>query len=45
MTDDGTPIEFSWDWVWRGGGQSSIVRFSIEPKEREAGSQTDPLNA
>ena len=45
MTDDGTPVEFSWDWGWRGDGQSSIVRFSIEPIGREAGSQTDPLNA
>ena len=45
MIDDGTPVEFSWDWGWRGEGQSSIVRFSIEPIGREAGSQTDPLNA
>ena len=45
MTDDGTPIEFSWDWGCIDKGQPSTIRFSIEPIAPEAGSQADPLNA
>ena len=45
MTDDGTPIEFSWDWGCIDKVQSSTIRFSIEPISPEAGSQADPLNA
>ena len=45
MTDDGTPIEFSWDWGCTDKGQPPIIRFSIEPIAPEAGSQTDPLNS
>ncbi|MCJ1376203.1 hypothetical protein MMC20_007444 [Loxospora ochrophaea] len=43
MTDDGTPIELSWDWS-RSKGQPPVVRFSIEPISSSAGSQADPWN-
>ena len=43
MTDDGTPIEFSWDWGCIDEGRPSLIRFSIEPIAPEAGSQDDPL--
>ena len=45
MTDDGTPIEFSWDWGCIDEGQPSTIRFSIEPIAPDAGSQIDPLNS
>ena len=45
MTDDGTPIEFSWDWGCIDNVQRPTIRFSIEPIAPEAGSQTDPLNS
>ena len=45
MTDDGTPIEFSWDWGYIDKGQPPTIRFSIEPIAPEAGNQTDPLNS
>ena len=45
MTDDGTPIEFSWDWGCIDKGQPPTIRFSIEPIAPEAGSQNDPLNS
>ena len=45
MTDDGAPIEFSWDWGCIDNGQPPTIRFSIEPIAPEAGSQIDPLNS
>lgn len=46
MTDDFTPIEFSWAWG-KGvqvGQASRRVRFSVEPISPLAGSPTDPWN-
>ena len=44
MTDDHTPIEFSWTW----GSSSSIpdrrIRFSIEPISFDSGTPVDPWN-
>ena len=42
MTDDGIPIELSWEWGL--GDSSSVVRLSIEPIGVEAGTSQDPLN-
>ena len=42
MTDDGTPLEVSWDWGL--DLQQALVRYSIEPIGLEAGSSLDPLN-
>lgn len=42
MTDDGTPLEISWDWGF--DGQQATIRYSIEPIGPEAGSSLDPLN-
>ena len=42
MTDDGTPIELSWDWGSKNSAPS--IRYSIEPIGRDAGTPTDPLN-
>ena len=41
MTDDGTPIELSWDWGW---DTPVTVRYSIEPIGLLAGSASDPTN-
>ena len=42
MTDDGTPLEISWDWGF--DRQQATIRYSIEPIGYEAGSSLDPLN-
>ncbi|KAI9803699.1 MAG: hypothetical protein M1833_000611 [Piccolia ochrophora] len=42
MTDDGTPIELSWDWGT--GNCSPVVRYSIEPVGLGAGTTQDPHN-
>ena len=42
MTDDGTPLEISWDWGF--DCQQATIRYSIEPIGFEAGSLLDPLN-
>lgn len=42
MTDDGTPVEVSWDWGF--DCNQAIIRYSIEPVGSEAGSSHDPLN-
>lgn len=42
MTDDGTPMEISWDWGFR--SQQATIRYSIEPIRSEAGTSLDPLN-
>lgn len=42
MTDDGTTIEFSWDWGTNNA--SPIVRYSIEPVGLGAGTRLDPDN-
>ena len=43
MTDDGTPIELSWDWGTT--GDRPVIRYSIEPISLAAGTQFDPHNA
>lgn len=42
MTDDGTPVEVSWDWGF--DCNQAKIRYSIEPIGSEAGSSHDPLN-
>lgn len=42
MTDDGNPIELSWDW--HTGTKAPTIRFSIEPVGLVAGTATDPQN-
>lgn len=42
MTDDGTPIELSWDWGTK--DSSPVIRYSIEPIGLQAGSSLDPFN-
>lgn len=42
MTDDGTPIEMSWDWGTK--DYPPIVRYSIEPIGLHAGTPMDPGN-
>ena len=42
MTDDGTPLEMSWEWGL--GDSPPIVRLSIEPIGLTAGTPQDPLN-
>ena len=42
MTDDGLPIELSWDWC--GGGDKPRVRFCMEPVGAQAGTSQDPTN-
>ncbi|KAI0871050.1 tryptophan dimethylallyltransferase-domain-containing protein [Hypoxylon argillaceum] len=42
MTDDGTPVELSWDW---GTSDSRpTIRYSIEPIGLQAGTSVDPRN-
>ncbi|KAI1288714.1 tryptophan dimethylallyltransferase-domain-containing protein [Xylaria venustula] len=42
MTDDGSPLELSWDW---GTSDSQpTIRYSIEPIGQKAGTTLDPLN-
>ncbi|KAI1111305.1 tryptophan dimethylallyltransferase-domain-containing protein [Nemania sp. NC0429] len=42
MTDDGTPLEVSWDWGTKDG--PPMIRYSIEPIGLYAGSSLDPGN-
>ncbi|KAF6834478.1 dimethylallyl tryptophan synthase [Colletotrichum plurivorum] len=42
MTDDHSPVEYSWKWSSDGGAPE--IRYSIEPIGRRAGSSADPLN-
>lgn len=42
MTDDGTPIELSWDWGTN--GSRPTVRYSIEAIGPQAGTSVDPQN-
>ncbi|KAI1174695.1 tryptophan dimethylallyltransferase-domain-containing protein [Nemania sp. FL0916] len=42
MTDDGTPLELSWDWGTKDGPPT--IRYSIEPIGLHAGSSVDPGN-
>ncbi|KAJ8128307.1 hypothetical protein O1611_g5326 [Lasiodiplodia mahajangana] len=42
MTDDGTPLELSWDWGTKDGPPT--IRYSIEPIGLDAGSSLDPSN-
>ncbi|KAI1121821.1 tryptophan dimethylallyltransferase-domain-containing protein [Nemania abortiva] len=42
MTDDGTPLELSWDWGTKDGPPT--IRYSIEPIGLYAGSSLDPSN-
>lgn len=44
MTDDFTPIEFSWNWGNVEGRIEPKVRFSIEAIGNEAGTPADPWN-
>lgn len=44
MTDDFTPIEFSWYWGNADAIPDRRVRFSIEPIGNDAGSAKDPWN-
>lgn len=40
MTDDGTPIEMSWDWGTKDG--PPVIRYSIESIGLDAGTALDP---
>lgn len=42
MTDDFTPVEYSWSWDTLGGPPK--IRFSIEAIGPDAGTQSDPFN-
>lgn len=42
MTDDGTPVELSWDWGSR--DSPPMVRYSVEPIGMNAGTRLDPSN-
>ena len=42
MTDDGIPIELSWDWGT--GDKSPTIRYSIEPVGLNAGTSLDRYN-
>ncbi len=42
MTDDHSPIEYSWKWGF--GDSAPEVRYSIEPIDHRAGEALDPLN-
>ncbi|KAI0190597.1 tryptophan dimethylallyltransferase-domain-containing protein [Astrocystis sublimbata] len=42
MTDNGSPVELSWDWGT--DGRRPTVRYSIEPIGLKAGTILDPLN-
>ncbi|KAI0197069.1 aromatic prenyltransferase [Xylaria flabelliformis] len=44
MTDDGDPVELSWDWGTTDQFQPTI-RYSIEPIGLQAGGSLDPLNS
>ncbi|XXH01633.1 hypothetical protein Hte_007993 [Hypoxylon texense] len=42
MTDDGTPLELSWDWGTK--DCLPIIRYSMEPIGLNAGTSVDPRN-
>ncbi|KAF2676487.1 aromatic prenyltransferase [Lentithecium fluviatile CBS 122367] len=42
MTDDGNPVELSWDWG--NGDKPPTIRYSIEPIGLQAGTPLDPKN-
>ena len=42
MTDDFSPLEYSWNWGT--GANPPDVRYSVETIAAEAGSDTDPFN-
>ena len=42
MTDDGNPIELSWEW--RDAGNPPKIRYSVEPIGPQAGTRKDPHN-
>ena len=42
MTDDYTPVEFSWSWG--DGNKPPVIRFSVEPIGAFAGTDVDPVN-
>ncbi|KAI1138395.1 tryptophan dimethylallyltransferase-domain-containing protein [Hypoxylon sp. FL0543] len=42
MTDDGTPVELSWDWGTK--DSPPTIRYSIEPIGLHAGTSLDPHN-
>lgn len=45
MTDDGTPIELSWDWGYgRPSDRAPVIRYSLEPVGLDAGRSSDPHN-
>lgn len=44
MTDDFSPIEFSWNWGNSHGVVDRRVRFSIEAINEQSGTVTDPWN-
>lgn len=43
MTDDGDPVELSWDWGT--GEKPPVIRYSIEPIGLQAGTSLDPTNS
>lgn len=44
MTDDGTPLELSWEWSANDGSSTPRIRYSIEPIGLHAGSPVDRWN-
>ncbi|KAI0010204.1 tryptophan dimethylallyltransferase-domain-containing protein [Xylariaceae sp. FL0662B] len=42
MTDDGTPLELSWDWGTK--DNPPMIRYSVEPIGLHAGTSLDPGN-
>ena len=42
MTDNFTPVEFSWNWGIKDG--PVVIRYSIEPIGLLAGTSADPIN-
>ncbi|KAI9640749.1 hypothetical protein NHQ30_011058 [Ciborinia camelliae] len=42
MTDDGTPVELSWDWGTK--NDPPTIRYSVEPVGMNAGTSLDPFN-
>ncbi|KAL9625858.1 MAG: hypothetical protein Q9160_000178 [Pyrenula sp. 1 TL-2023] len=45
MTDDGTPIELSWDWGYGDPTSAPTVRYSVEPVGLDAGTVLDRNNS
>lgn len=44
MTDDGTPIELSWDWGYGDPSTPPLIRYSVEPISLNAGTILDKYN-